>query len=159
GGDAMTRLADEMAFLPAVELGRRLKRRELTSVALTEGYLERIDRLAPRLACFVTLTPEQALAPAREAGAPPDSRKSRGRLHGVPYGVKDTTATGGIRTTWGARPYAERVPKQDATVITRLRGAGAVLLGKLSMIELAGGLGYDECGAALNGACRTPWDL
>ena len=80
-------------------------------------------------------------------------------MHGVPYGLKDLLDTSGIRTTFGAAPFADRVPERDATVARRLAEAGAVLLGKLSMIELAGGLEYHTGEAALNGPCRTPWDL
>src|SRR6185295_12171635 len=82
----------------------------------------------------------------------------RGPLHGIPYGAKDLVATRGTRTTWGAKPYENQTFDYDAAVIRKLRNAGAVLLGKLAMIEMAGGLGYDKGTASLTGAARNPWD-
>jgi aspartyl-tRNA(Asn)/glutamyl-tRNA(Gln) amidotransferase subunit A len=139
-------------------LSERIRRRELSPVALAEACLERIDRLQPRLGAFVTVTPERALADARAAEAELARGHWRGPLHGVPYGLEDVIDTAGIRTTLGAAPFADRVPERDAVVASRLRDAGAVLVGKLSTIELAGGLGYTSPDAALNGACRNPWD-
>lgn len=139
-------------------LAARLRSRELSPVALAEACLERAQAEGPRLNCFVTLTPERALSDARAAEKEIAEGRWRGPLHGIPYGLKDLVDTKGIRTTFGAAPYAARVPDRDATVEARLRQAGAVLLGKLSMVELAGGLGYHTGEAALNGPCRTPWD-
>jgi aspartyl-tRNA(Asn)/glutamyl-tRNA(Gln) amidotransferase subunit A len=152
-------LADDVLFSGVAALSTRLRARELSPVELTEAYLARIAALAPRLGCFVTVTAERALADARAAEADLAAGRWRGPLHGVPYGLKDLLDTKGIRTTFGAAPYAGRVPDRDATVASRLAAAGAVLVGKLSMIELAGGLGYHTGEAALNGPCRTPWDL
>jgi len=148
-----------VTFATVEELGRRLRARELSPVALAEACLERISRVAPKLWCFVNPTPQRALEEARVAEAELARGRWRGPLHGIPYGLKDLVDTKGLATTFGARPFATRVPDRDATVQARLREAGAVLLGKLSMIELAGGLGYHWADAALNGACRTPWDL
>ncbi len=155
----MAALSEDVLFSGVAALSRRLRARELSPVALAEAYLARVDALAPRLGCFVTVTPERALADARAAEAELAAGRWRGPLHGVPYGLKDLIDTKGIRTTFGAAPFAERVPERDATVARRLAEAGAVLLGKLSMIELAGGLEYHTGEAALNGPCRTPWDL
>jgi aspartyl-tRNA(Asn)/glutamyl-tRNA(Gln) amidotransferase subunit A len=152
-------LDEDVLFSGVATLSRRLRARELSPVELTEAFLARIESLAPRLGCFVTVTAERALAEARAAEAELAGGRWRGPLHGVPCGVKDLLDTKGIRTTLGARPYAERVPQADAAVVSRLSGAGAILLGKLSMVELAGGLGYHTGEAALNGPCRTPWDL
>src|SRR5574340_1189001 len=152
-------LSEDVLFSGVAALSRRLRARELSPVELAEAYLARIAALAPRLGCFVTVTPERALADARAAEAELAAGRWRGPLHGVPYGLKDLVDTKGIRTTFGAAPFAERVPERDATVARRLADAGAVLLGKLSMVELAGGLGYHTGEAALNGPCRTPWDL
>lgn len=152
-------LTEDVLFSGVAALSRRLRARELSPVALAEAYLARIEALAPRLGCFVTVTPERALADARAAEAELEAGRWRGPLHGVPYGLKDLVDTKGIRTTFGAAPFAERVPGRDATVARRLAEAGAVLLGKLSMVELAGGLEYHTGTAALNGPCRTPWDL
>jgi aspartyl-tRNA(Asn)/glutamyl-tRNA(Gln) amidotransferase subunit A len=149
---------DDLVFASAVELSGLLRAREVSPVELTEAYLARIDRVAPTLNAFVTVTRERALSEARAAEAELAQGRWRGPLHGLPYGLKDLLDTSGIPTTFGARPYADRVPDRDATVAVRLREAGAVLLGKLSMVELAGGLGYHTGEAALNGGCRTPWD-
>ncbi len=155
----MAALADDVLFSGVAALSRRIQARELSPVALAEAFLARIEALAPRLGCFVTVTPERALADARAAEAELAAGRWRGPLHGVPYGLKDLLDTKGIRTTFGAAPFADRIPERDATVARRLAEAGAVLLGKLSMVELAGGLGYHTGEAALNGPCRTPWDL
>jgi aspartyl-tRNA(Asn)/glutamyl-tRNA(Gln) amidotransferase subunit A len=152
-------LADEVLFSGVAALSRRIRARELSPVELAEAYLARIDEHAARLGCFVTITADRARAEAHAAEEEIHAGRWRGPLHGIPYGLKDLVDTKGIRTTFGARPYAERVPDRDATVAARLAGAGAVLLGKLSMIELAGGLDYHTGEAALNGPCRTPWDL
>lgn len=152
-------LAPATAFLPVHELSKRIRARTLSPVALAELYLARIERIAPRLNCFATVTAGPALEEARRAEKEIAAGRWRGPLHGIPYGVKDLLDTKGIATTWGARPYADRVPDGDATVVTRLRESGGVLLGKLAMIELAGGLGYEWPDSSLQGACATPWDL
>jgi aspartyl-tRNA(Asn)/glutamyl-tRNA(Gln) amidotransferase subunit A len=145
-------------FAPVSAIAERIRARKLSPVELTQAYLARIDKHAERLRCFVTVTRERAMSDARRAEQEIAAGQYKGVLHGVPYGLKDLVDTQGIRTTWGAALFAERVPARDATVAAKLRAAGAVLLGKLSMIELAGSLGYKRAHAALNGACRTPWD-
>jgi len=152
-------LSEDVLFSGVAALSRGIRDREISPVELAEACLARIAALAPRLGCFVTVTAERALADARAAEADLAAGRWRGPLHGIPCGLKDLVDTRGIRTTFGAAPYAERVPERDATVAARLQAAGAVLVGKLSMIELAGGLGYHRADAALTGACRTPWDL
>jgi aspartyl-tRNA(Asn)/glutamyl-tRNA(Gln) amidotransferase subunit A len=151
-------ISEDVLFAGVEGLGRLLRAGEVGPVALAEAYLERIAKLGPRLNAFVTVTADRALEDARRAEAEIVSGRWRGPLHGIPYGLKDLVDTRGIRTTFGAAPYADRVPERDATVAARLAEAGAVLLGKLSMVELAGGLGYHTGEAALNGPCRTPWD-
>lgn len=151
-------LGEDVLYLPVGELGARLRRREISPVELTRAYLDRSTALDPRLHAYVTLTPELALQQAREAEAEIGAGRYRGPLHGVPYAAKDLLATRGVPTTWGAKPFASRIIDEDASVIRRLREAGAVLLGKLAMIELAGGLGYVIPGASLTGAALNPWD-
>lgn len=155
----MAELGEDVLFSGVAALSARLRARELSPVELTRAFLARIEALAPRLGCFVTVTAERALADAREAEAGLLAGRWRGPLHGVPVGLKDVLDTKGIATTLGARPYAGRVPDRDATVVARLASAGAVLAGKLSTLELAGALGHGSAAAALNGPCRTPWDL
>ena len=107
----------------------------------------------------MTLTRDLALEQAHQADDDLKAGHDRGPLHGIPYGAKDLLATRGIPTTWGAEPFRNRVIDQDATVITRLRDAGAVLCAKLSMVELAGGMGYHQPNASLTGPGLNPWNL
>jgi aspartyl-tRNA(Asn)/glutamyl-tRNA(Gln) amidotransferase subunit A len=151
-------MPSDLHFKSARELGDLLRRREISSLELTRGCLERLERLGPGLGAVATLTSELALAQARAADAETAAGKSRGPLHGVPFGVKDLLATRGIPTTWGAEPFRSQVFDHDATVVGKLRDAGAVLVAKLSMVELAGGLGYNNADAAWTGPGRTPWN-
>jgi len=144
--------------LSVLELAQALEAGTLSSVVLTEAALDRIARLGPRLNCFVTVTSDLALAQAHAADRELRAGWRRSVVHGIPFGLKDNIDTAGVRTTWGARPYERRVPDSDAAIVERLRSAGAVLVGKLSLIELAGGLGYAFANASVNGACRNPWD-
>jgi aspartyl-tRNA(Asn)/glutamyl-tRNA(Gln) amidotransferase subunit A len=132
-------LGEEILYLPVSELGEKIRSREISPVELTESYLERVDRLDPTLHAFVTVSRDLALAQAREAEKEISSGNYRGPLHGVPYGAKDLLATKDFPTTWGAKPLENQQFDYDATVILKLREAGAIFLGKLAMIELAGG--------------------
>lgn len=149
---------EDILYLSAGELGERIRARRLSPVELTEAYLDRSRGLGPRLGAYVTLTPELALAEAQAAEREIRAGRYRGPLHGVPYAAKDLLAVKGYPTTWGARPYAEQRFAFDAAVVQRLRSAGAVLLGKAAMIELAGGMGYRYASAALTGPARNPWN-
>ena len=151
-------IGEDVLYLTVAELGERIRARRLSPVELTEGYLERIRRVAPRLNAFATVTPEVALAQAREAEREIARDRYRGPLHGIPYGAKDLLATVGIPTTWGAKPTRNQMFDKDATVVRKLREAGAVLLGKLAMVEFAGCLGYRFADASLAGPGRNPWD-
>jgi len=151
-------LAPETLFLSIRELGARLRRKEFTSLALTELALERLGSIGKDLNAVATLTPDLAREQARRADRELTHGTDRGPLHGIPYGAKDLLDTAGIRTTWGAKPFEQRVPDSDATVVRRLESAGAVLCGKLSMAELAGGLGYHVGNASLQGPMRNPWN-
>jgi len=151
-------LRDDIFFLTVAELGREIRGRRLSPVELTEAYLARIRRHAPELNAFATVTEDLALEQARAAEREISRGIVRGPLHGVPYGAKDLLATAGIPTTWGARPTKDQVFDRDATVVRKLREAGAVLLGKLAMVEFAGCLGYRFADASLQGPMRNPWD-
>src|SRR5262245_36581013 len=109
-------LSDDVYFLPAAELGRRIRARRLSPVELTEGYLDRIKRHAPSLNAFATVTGDLALEEARRAEREISRGMIRGPLHGIPYGAKDLLATKGIPTTWGAKPTEHQVFDYDATV-------------------------------------------
>lgn len=154
----MSAIGEDVLYLPAVELGNRIRSRQLSPVELTQAYLDRIQKYGPMLNAFATVTPDVALTQARQAEQEISRGRVRGPLHGVPYGAKDLLATAGIKTTWGATPTRDQMFDIDATVIRKLRDAGAVLLGKLAMVEFAGCLGYRFADASLQGPGRNPWN-
>jgi Asp-tRNA(Asn)/Glu-tRNA(Gln) amidotransferase A subunit family amidase len=127
----------DIAFAPVTHLSRWIEQRKLTSTRLTNIYLDRIAKYDGKLRCIITLTKDFALAQAKKADAEIAAGKYRGPLHGIPYGVKDLLDTAGIRTTWGAEPFRNRVPQDDSAVVRRLNDAGAVLIAKLSLGALA----------------------
>jgi aspartyl-tRNA(Asn)/glutamyl-tRNA(Gln) amidotransferase subunit A len=138
-----------------VDLARMIAAREVSPVEVISAHLARIEKLDPALRAFITITAEPALAAARQAEQDVMAGRPLGPLHGVPVGLKDLCDTAGVRTTGGSRILAERVPAQDATVVRRLREAGAISLGKLNLHEFA----YGPEG--LNdhyGHARNPWD-
>ncbi len=151
-------IGEDVLNQSVTELGAKIKSHALSPVQLTEAYLARIAKYAPQLNCFQTVTADLARAQARAAEAEINGGNYRGPLHGIPYGVKDLLATKGIPTSWGAEQCKTQVFDDDATVITRLQKAGAVLLGKLAMVELAGGLGYSYGTASCSGPMRNPWN-
>jgi aspartyl-tRNA(Asn)/glutamyl-tRNA(Gln) amidotransferase subunit A len=152
-------ITDEILFAPVRELAALIRSERLSPVALTEAYLERLEKLGPKLGAVVTITREQALKEARAAEHEIRAGRYRGPLHGIPYGAKDLLATKGVPTTWGAEPYRKQVFDYDATVIRKLREAGAILAAKLAMVELAGAFGYNNADASFTGPGRTPWNL
>jgi len=128
---------EDIAFAPVTHLSRWIERKQITSERLTQIYLNRLQEFDPKLRCVITLTSNLALAQAKKADQEIASGKYRGPLHGIPCGVKDLLDTAGIPTTYGAEPYRNRVPKEDAAVVKRLQDAGAVLVAKLSLGALA----------------------
>jgi Asp-tRNA(Asn)/Glu-tRNA(Gln) amidotransferase A subunit family amidase len=128
---------EAIAYAPVSKLSRWIETRKLTSERLTDIYLERIQKFDSKLRCVITVPREQARARAKQADAEIAAGKYRGPLHGIPYGVKDLLDTAGIRTTWGAEFYRDRVPTTDSAVVRRLNDAGAVLVAKLSLGALA----------------------
>ena len=151
-------ITDDTLYAPVSELAAQIRTRRLSPVELTEAYLHRLETVGKRLNAVAFVMRDDALKEARQAEAEIKRGRYRGPLHGIPYGVKDLIATRGTPTTWGATPYKDQHFDYDATIVTRLREAGAVLTAKLAMIELAGGMGYNEADAAWTGACRTPWN-
>jgi aspartyl-tRNA(Asn)/glutamyl-tRNA(Gln) amidotransferase subunit A len=125
---------------------------------LAESYLERSRQLGPRLNAWANLTPELALQQAHAAEKEIAAGHYRGPLHGIPYALKDLVAVKGFPTTWGAPPFKDRQFRYDAAIVEKLNAAGAVLIGKAAMIELAGGLGYSNGSASLTGPARNPWN-
>ena len=144
---------EELAFAPVHQLSRWVQARQVSSVQLTELALARLERHQPQLNCTITLLREQALAEAEAADREIARGRYRGPLHGIPYGTKDLLDTAGIRTTWGAEPFRNRVPKEDATVVARLRAAGAILVAKLSL----GALALND--VWFGGRTNNPWFL
>lgn len=149
---------EEALDATVVEVAPLVRSRQLSPVALAEASLVRLESTGKALNAVATLTPERALEEARIAEREIAAGHYRGPLHGIPYGAKDLLATRGIPTGWGARPLRAQSFSEDATVIRRLREAGAVLVAKLAMIELAGGLGYNTAAASSSGATSNPWD-
>ncbi len=144
---------EDLAFATVPQLAALIRARKVSPVELTKMYLARLKKYGPKLNCVVTLTEELALAQATEAEREIKAGKYRGPLHGIPWGAKDLFATKGIKTTWGAEPYRDQVIDYDATVVERLRDAGAVLVAKLSMGALAQG------GRWFAGMTRNPWQV
>jgi Asp-tRNA(Asn)/Glu-tRNA(Gln) amidotransferase A subunit family amidase len=128
---------EDIAFAPVTRLSRWIEHRKLSSERLTRIYLKRVEQFDPKLHCVITLTRELALTQAKKADEEIAAGNYRGPLHGIPWGGKDLLDTAGIRTTYGAEPYRNRVPAADAAVVKRLHEAGAVLVAKLSMGALA----------------------
>lgn len=144
---------EDLAFWPVRDLAELIRTRKVTSTQLTTMYLERLKKYGPKLQCVITLTEERALEHARLADEEIAKGKYRGLLHGIPYGAKDLLAVKGYKTTWGSMPYKDQTIDEDATVIKKLDEAGAVLVAKLTMGELAwGDVWY-------GGMTRNPWNL
>jgi aspartyl-tRNA(Asn)/glutamyl-tRNA(Gln) amidotransferase subunit A len=150
--------SDDLAFADCHELSSLLQRKVVSSVELTHLYLERLEKYGQHYGALVTLMPERALREAKRADRERAHGTVRSKLHGIPYGVKDLLATKDAPTTWGAAPYRLQHFDYDATVVKRLGDAGAVLLAKLAMVELAGGFGYNDADASFTGPGRTPWN-
>lgn len=144
---------EDVAYAPVALLSTWLKNQEITSERLTGIYLERLERFNKELNCVITLTREHAMEQARTADKEIAAGKYRGPLHGIPWGAKDLLDTAGIRTTWGAAPFKDRVPVEDATVTKRLNEAGAVLVAKLSL----GALALND--VWFGGQTKNPWNL
>jgi Asp-tRNA(Asn)/Glu-tRNA(Gln) amidotransferase A subunit family amidase len=154
GKDVALPESDEaIAYAPVSQLSRWIETKQISSERLTKIYLERLERFNKELNCVITLTREHALKQARAADKEIAGGKYRGPLHGIPWGAKDLLDTAGIKTTWGAEPFRDRVPVEDATVTKRLNEAGAVLVAKLSL----GALALND--VWFGGQTKNPWNL
>jgi aspartyl-tRNA(Asn)/glutamyl-tRNA(Gln) amidotransferase subunit A len=151
-------IGEDVLYLTVRELGERIRTKKLSPVELATAYLKRSESIGPKLNAYATIMPERVLTEAREAEKEIAAGKYRGPLHGIPYAAKDLLAAKGAPTTWGARPFANQTFDFDANVIKRLRDAGAVLIGKAAMIELAGGMGYRFGTASISGGAKNPWN-
>ncbi len=146
----------ELCFTPATELVRLYRARKVSPSEVMQAVLDRIDAVNPRLNAYVTVAREAALAGARRATSALRRGATLPPLHGVPVSIKDLTATKGIRTTWGSKEFEHHVPSEDALVVTRLKTAGAIVVGKTNTPEFgAGGNTFN----AVFGATRNPWNL
>jgi aspartyl-tRNA(Asn)/glutamyl-tRNA(Gln) amidotransferase subunit A len=145
----------ELPFLTAIQLSKLIETKEVSPVEATQAYLDRIQEVDPKLNSYITITGEQALEAARQAEQEIAAGVHRGPLHGVPMAVKDQFNTAGVPTTGGSSILRDNVPTEDATVITKLKNAGAILLGKLNMSEFAMAEIYNHP----YGTPRNPWDL
>lgn len=151
-------LSDDIIFASITEQSALIKARKLSPVELTEKYLQRLETIGPKLGAVAEVMRSSALEEAKNAELEIKRGKYRGVLHGIPYGAKDLLATKNAKTTWGATPYKNQQFDYDATVVNKLRDAGAILVAKLAMIELAGGMGYNTADSCWTGACKTPWN-
>jgi Asp-tRNA(Asn)/Glu-tRNA(Gln) amidotransferase A subunit family amidase len=144
---------EDLAFEPVTVLSEMIRRRVVTPTELTKMYLGRIKRYDPQLLAVITLTEDRALAQAKVLDAEIARGKYRGPLHGIPWGAKDLLSVRGYKTTWGAGPYKDQVIDEDATVVQRLDDAGAILLAKLTLGELAQGDMW------FGGTTKNPWKM
>jgi aspartyl-tRNA(Asn)/glutamyl-tRNA(Gln) amidotransferase subunit A len=145
----------DLPFLSATALGELIRQRQVSPLEATDAYLDRIDAIDARLRSYITITRDEAIRAARQATQAIAQGTYLGPLHGVPFAVKDQFWTKGLRTTGGSRLLADFVPTEDATVVARLKAAGAILLGKLNMSEFATGNSVVHP----YGTPHNPWDL
>lgn len=143
---------NKLAFYSIGELAELIRTKQITSVELTKFFIERLKKFDPALHCVITITEERALRQAKLVDEEIAAGKYRGLLHGIPFGVKDLLSTKDYKTTWGATPFKDQLITEDATVITKLEDAGAVLCAKLTMGALAWGDVW------FGGMTRNPWD-
>lgn len=143
----------DLAFMSVRELAELIRTKQISSLELTQFFLERLKTYDKQLACVITLTEDLAIQQAKKADAEIANGKYRGLLHGIPYGAKDLLAKKGYKTTWGSVPFKDQVLDYDATVVTRLEEAGAVLCAKLTLGELAWGDVW------FGGTTKNPWNL
>src|SRR5579871_3964330 len=154
----MATLPPDVYFRSISELGAGLRSKEYSCLDLTRAFCDRLERFSPRYNALALLLREQAIRQAKDVDDELKRGRVRGPLQGIPYGVKDLLAVKGQPTTWGAKPFAGQVFDEDAKVVEKLNKAGAILVGKLAMVELAGGGGYRSASASLTGPGLNPWD-
>src|SRR5579862_2635781 len=153
-----TTLPDDIFFATITELNQKLKAKEFSARELTKAFSDRLERLGPRYNALALSLRKPADREARDVDGDIKRERFRGSLQGIPFGAKDLLAYAKQPTTWGARPYAGQVFDYTATPLTRLAKTGAILTGKLAMVELAGGPGYRFASASLTGPGLNPWD-
>ncbi|MCC8984012.1 amidase, partial [Bradyrhizobium acaciae] len=147
-------MSDDLCLLSAVELRARIARKDVSPVEVTAAVLARAERLQPELNCFITLCGDEAVAQAKRAERRLMAGEPLGLLHGIPFTVKDIVSTKGVRTTFGAVPYKDNVPDQDAVAVARLRAQGGILIGKTTTPEFGSKCLTDS---PLFGRTRNAW--
>lgn len=148
----------DVFFLSITELSAKLRAKEFSAVELTKAFCDRLEKIGPTHNALAHSLRDQALKKAKNVDGDIKIDRLRGPLQGIPYGAKDLLAVKGQPTEWGSRVFAGQVFKEDARVIERLDKAGAILIGKLAMVELAGGVGYRTAAASSTGPALNPWD-
>jgi aspartyl-tRNA(Asn)/glutamyl-tRNA(Gln) amidotransferase subunit A len=151
-------MTDDAFFASIPDLNARLKKREFSAVELVKAFGARLETLGPKYNALALPLTKVALDRAKAVDKDLKLERYRGPLQGIPFGAKDLLSFAGHPTTWGAKPYATQVFDETATVLQKLDDTGSLLMGKLSMVELAGGGGYRMAGASLTGPGLKPWD-
>ncbi|MDQ6699809.1 MAG: amidase, partial [Acidobacteriota bacterium] len=154
----MAQIDSKLFFATITELNTKLKSREISAVELTKAFAARLESLGPTFNALALPLTKEALKKAKDVDGDLKRERFRGALQGIPFGAKDLLSAAGHPTTWGAKPYATQVFDFDATVLKKLDKSGALLIGKLAMVELAGGGGYRIAGASMFGPGLNPWD-
>jgi aspartyl-tRNA(Asn)/glutamyl-tRNA(Gln) amidotransferase subunit A len=152
-------MTDDVFFASITELNARLRKREFSTVELVRAFADRLESLGPKYNALALPLTKQAMDRAKEIDAELKRERHRGPLHGIPFGAKDLLALAGYKTTWGAKPFADQVSQDTATVLTKLDKTGSVIIGKLAMVELAGGPSYRMASASMFGPGLNPWDI
>src|SRR5438552_11781289 len=154
----MADFTEELFFSTIPEWNAKLKSKQISAVELARAFSARLEKLGPRYNALALPLTERALKKAKTVDDDIKRDRFRSPLLGIPFGAKDLLSLAGVPTTWGAKPYAGQVFDYDAAVLKKLDKVGAVLIGKLSMVELAGGGGYRFAAASLTGPGLNPWD-
>ena len=154
----MASIPDDIFFASISEINKKLQAREFSAVELTRAFADRLERLGPRYNGLALSLRDQAIKEAKNVDDDLKRQRFRGPLQGIPFGAKDLLSVAKLPTTWGAKPYANQIFDYTATPLKKLSKPGAILLGKLAMIELAGGPGFRFASASLTGPALNPWD-
>jgi aspartyl-tRNA(Asn)/glutamyl-tRNA(Gln) amidotransferase subunit A len=152
-------MTDDIFFATIPDLNARLKKREFSAVELTKAFADRLEKLGPRYNALALPLTKSAVNRAKDIDDEMKRERYRTPLQGIPFGAKDLLSVAGQVTSWGAKPYATQVFTETATVLEKLDKTGALLIGKLAMVELAGGGGYRSAAASLFGPGLNPWDI
>jgi len=151
-------MSGDIFFDSIVELNRKLKAKEISSVELTKGFCDRLETIGPRYNALALSLRKKAINEAKDVDDDMHRERYRGMVQGIPFGAKDLLSYAKFPTTWGARPYSDQVFDYTATALHRLMKGGGILTGKLAMVELAGGPSYRYASASLTGPGLNPWD-